>query len=1432
MKTPVNQFHSGTGEGDAVTQHMLELRGHLRRLGHPSEIFGEFIPPSLEHEVLPIRSYHGDPDAILIVHHSMGHGAFEHVLGLSDRIVTLYHNITPDKFLTDETTRRFARIGREQLRILSGRSDAGVAVSNFNRKEMLDAGFRRVEVIPPRTDYSSFRRPSDQPPGPPTADWLFVGRLTENKCQHEVIRAFAAYARSYHPSARLLLVGDQSNVTYVDRLVREAERFGVADRVQFKGKLSADDLRLAYHGTGLFVCLSEHEGFGVPLLEAMAAELPVVALARAAIPETLGGAGVLLRDTDPWEVAALAKVILEDFGLHQRIVASQLERLRRIETFDIDGALQTLIDEVLTGVRPLRVQVQGPFETSYSLASINRHVALELARHPGFDVSIYATEGPGDYVPRQRDLEQHPEATALYQHASQVPYPDVVIRQMFPPRVADSPGGITCQCFAWEESQVPQEYVADFNRYLDGIGVPSSFVGNVLRESGVTVPIVVTGNGVAPHDETSRPRQPGAADLKGFRFLHISSGFPRKGVDVLLRAYFDRFTGDDDVSLILKTFPNPHNTIAGLLDELRSEHPKPPHVAWVDVDMSTDQTNALYNVASCYVHPARGEGFGLPVAEAMAARVPVITVAYSGLADFCSDETALTIPYVLTPARSHVSVPGSVWAEPDRDALGERMRHLFEDPSDPETQARIVRAYELVTTRYTWEAVGDRWCSFIHDLERQRKVPRVAMVTTWNSRCGIAEYSSYLVANMGHHVDVEIYADVRGEILSEFADVGVSRTWHSAWEPDLSELEHALDRSAADIVHIQFNFGFYDVARLAALIEKELALRPVVLTLHRTRDLVVSGQTFSLGRIAQTLEKVDCVIVHQPHDAELLDEMGIHARVEVIPHGAATVSTQDRLALRRAAGFGDRPVISTFGFLLPHKGTIELIRAVDVLRRSLPDILLVATCALHPDPMSAVYESECRAEIRGRSLQDNVLLITDFLPEAEAHAVLSATDLVVMPYKETEESASGALRFVLGAGRPVAAPPIPIFRDAQGVLAALTGTSPESLANDILGLLRDPERLAALGDSVNSFARSVSWSQVAARHRRLYETLLMQRQDPLTRKAQSNALVPSATVDPTTAAATPADPALATEEDVRACFRLLLGRVPSDTEWPGHATRAGGPLDDLVRSFMTSLEFQNRRLTTQTDVLTRIEIEGLVLYGYDDDPGSTAYLKRGVYEPHVTALVRRLLRPGAVFLDVGANLGYYTMVGASIVGPSGRVVAIEPSPRNVTAILAAIEANRFTCVDVRMLAAASTWRPLSFGSAGTNGMTGPLTDATTTPTIVQGAPLAAVLADVPPVDLVKIDVEGAEYDALDGYRALLARDRPMIIAEFGPPGLRAGSGVSGEQFLTLVLEHGYEVSVIDEDGAVDARTTDPADIMRVFEARGIDHLDIFFTPQS
>ena len=181
--------------------------------------------------------------------------------------------------------------------------------------------------------------------------------------------------------------------------------------------------------------------------------------------------------------------------LRERIVAHQLARVGTIEDFDVSGFLDEIIGVASGATRPTTVQIQGPFETSYSLAILNRELALHLA-DSGYDVSIYATEGPGDYRPREDDLERHPTPPSCTQAPRDVPFPDVVIRQMYPPRVDDSPGGLTFQYFGWEESRLPQQYVDDFNAHLDGIGAMSEFVCELLRGSGVDVPTVAVGVGV------------------------------------------------------------------------------------------------------------------------------------------------------------------------------------------------------------------------------------------------------------------------------------------------------------------------------------------------------------------------------------------------------------------------------------------------------------------------------------------------------------------------------------------------------------------------------------------------------------------------------------------------------------------------------------------------------------------------------------------------------------------------------------------------------------------------------------------------------------------------------------------------------------------------------------------------------------------------
>ena len=1088
----VHQFHSGTSDGDAVTRQMLRLQDNLRSMGFRSELFAEHIDARILGEIHPIDDYAGSENELLLVHHSMGHDKFDDVTALANDIVTVFHNITPAPYFSDPVLKHYVRLGRDQLKILARRSQAGVADSNFNRREMLKVGFRRVDVLPVRTDYQTVS--DDDPDRLRTDDWLFVGRVVPNKCQHELVVAFAEFAHRFNSQARLILIGDaDTHGDYVALLLSLAKQLGVADRVDILGKVPDSELHLHFAQAGAFVSLSEHEGFGVPLMEAMASGVPVVAFGASAVPETMGGAGILLRTKSPEVVAATVQAIQSDPAMRNRLVARQLQRIHQISSFDTRSLLERVVKTAGTGSRDLDVQIQGPFETSYSLARVNRRLAETISSTPGLYVSLYATEGPGDYTPKAADLARWPRAMALYRRSAEVPYPDVVIRQMWPPRVLDSPGGITLGYFAWEESTVPQHIVEDFNRYLDGIGVTSEFVKTALRDAGVDVPIEVVSNGVDRPDPNARCDAPELEHLRPFRFLHISSGFPRKGVDALLAAYFAEFSGAEDVSLILKTFPNPHNLVGDHLAELRAHHLDPPDVRWIDRDMDEASVDALYAIASCYVHPARGEGFGLPVAEAMAAGVPVIATAHSGLADFVSDATANTIPYTVEPAQTHLATPGSTWAEPDLEQLRSAMRQLFTDPTAPETEKKTTQARQLISSEFSWQAAADRWTRFIRHIEDSVQTPSVSLVSTWNSRCGIADYSRHLVDYAGDAIDFRIFADKDVAVFDQDAELGIRRSWASRWNPGLEELDEALGLADQEVVHFQFNFTFFDLDHMAALIEKHLPHRGIVVTFHRTSDPIIYGEQVSISDISETLRKIDRIIVHQDADAQRLRLMGLDDNVSVIHIGTQEPLPASTSEMKMVSGLGSRPVVGTFGFLLPHKGTLELIDAIHALRTEIPDIHLLAFSARHPDPASAVYEVEVREKIERLKLEANVTLTTEFLPEDVVQGALMAADVIVLPYHPTEESASAALRFVLPLGKPLVVTDLPIFADARDALLLVEPGDAAGLAAAIGEVLRNPQIQRELSHRTTAAARRFRWSLAAAQHREIYTSIRAER---------------------------------------------------------------------------------------------------------------------------------------------------------------------------------------------------------------------------------------------------------------------------------------------------------------------------------------------------
>jgi glycosyltransferase involved in cell wall biosynthesis len=330
----LHQFIIGATPGDAITDQAFVIQRWLREAGFQSEIYAESIHPSLLRKVKPYRDYRpARPGELVILHHSIGSDLVDHLLGQSVCFLIVYHNVTPPHFFQpfDPSLARQVSRGREQLQSLRKRTVLALGDSSFNETELRRAGYAHTGVLPIVLDPAQYDL---EPNSDLLARYqgggvklLFVGRLVPNKRQEDLIKLLWYYRR-IDPEARLFLVGSPWVPSYAEWLQELAEMLGLADAVVFTGHVSQQDLVTYYRLADIYVSMSEHEGFGKPLIESMYFGIPVLAYAAAGVPETMGGAGVLFREKDYEALAELVDIIVKDETIRDRIVARERERVK------------------------------------------------------------------------------------------------------------------------------------------------------------------------------------------------------------------------------------------------------------------------------------------------------------------------------------------------------------------------------------------------------------------------------------------------------------------------------------------------------------------------------------------------------------------------------------------------------------------------------------------------------------------------------------------------------------------------------------------------------------------------------------------------------------------------------------------------------------------------------------------------------------------------------------------------------------------------------------------------------------------------------------------------------------------------------------------------------------------------------------------------
>jgi len=944
---------------------------------------------------------------------------------------------------------------------------------------------------------------------------LYSGASDPRKNVKSLLKAFSELPISLN-QYKLLLVGKllTPEIELIDKWIN---LFNIDPRKVIKtGYISDFDLVEVYQKCSLFVFPSLHEGFGLPVLEAMSCGAAVIGSNCTSIPEVIGLKKALF---DPYDYEDIKTLIirgltddkfLDDLKLNAKVQSNKfswlstaksaikacevivnsssqrssfsnfetlsrnnkeqfqllIKKIKRVRNFSIfkdeilyrqvAASIAKINSQIDSIARRLFIQldniswtVEGPFDSSYSLSILNRCFTQTLNSRIN-KLSLINTEGFGDYEINIEYLKQYPTIYSIYNTSkSNKDISDLTSRNMYPPRVHDMKSKLNIlHSYGWEESGFPSDWVEDFNIYLQGITVMSAQVKKILIDNGVNIPIRVAGLGVN-HFETITSSSDFIIKAKKYKFLHISSCFPRKGIEILLKAFSNVFTINDDVTLIIKTFKNPHNNIQLLLDKLKKKNSLFPDVVLIFDELNDGELKSLYLQSNALVAPSRGEGFGFPLAEAMLLNIPVITTNWGGQTDFCNSQNSWLIDYKFVESKSHFDLYLSSYVEPSVTHLSSLLEEVYYSTHE-KIKAKTLRAKEKANS-LTWENVVEENIDFIHkDLTRYiNNYSKIGWLSPWNEKCGIASYSKHLIESMPD--EIIVFSKAKNITSNkEFQDFS-SAHFPCIYFIDFNQLFTEIISSNITSLVIQFNYNLYDYDDLSTLIDNLSKHNiNIILTLHSTIDPVDSPH-LALHYLQKSLTKCNRILVHNIDDLNRLKAIGLVNNVSLFPHGIlnSNLENSKTFNLKIFPNKKNRISIASFGFCLPNKGFLELISAIHILRKSNIKVKLNIYSAIYSENYFWVYQ-ELVDLVNTLNLENEVMINNNYLSEYQLLKCLSKHDAIVFPYQLSNESSSASVRDGLATLKPVLVTPIPIFNDISKLVDYLPGTSSEDIASGLL----------------------------------------------------------------------------------------------------------------------------------------------------------------------------------------------------------------------------------------------------------------------------------------------------------------------------------------------------------------------------------------------
>lgn len=342
--------------GDGVSNDVIYLQELLREIGIENQIYSKWWNERVAEYTGDIEQYRPRQDDCILYHFSGNSHILNQVIDYSCPRIVRYHNVTPPEFFLADNPAAYAacKEGLRQIRESIQKFDGFWADSAFNARDLICYGAapQAVDVLPVIFDFQRLEEIHSNEAllqqlkcqGPYI---LFVGRMAPNKKQEDILEAFENYYRYYDQRVKLYLVGNlEQSSSYTQRLLQRVEHMAAKEQVVFTGKVSEEDLYTYYRGASAFICMSEHEGFCIPILEAQFFGVPVIAYNSCAVPDTVGKSGILLYNKDPALASYLLHAVMTDNELRSSVLEYQRKNVELYQKAAVKERLMRLLKKI------------------------------------------------------------------------------------------------------------------------------------------------------------------------------------------------------------------------------------------------------------------------------------------------------------------------------------------------------------------------------------------------------------------------------------------------------------------------------------------------------------------------------------------------------------------------------------------------------------------------------------------------------------------------------------------------------------------------------------------------------------------------------------------------------------------------------------------------------------------------------------------------------------------------------------------------------------------------------------------------------------------------------------------------------------------------------------------------------------------------------